>query len=81
MILYADCDAFGELKMGNYVDGTTLSGWGVVRGNPWTFAGIFPSKEAAQAKADELGEGYEVHWGDNREGTDDFVWSGTTPCA
>lgn len=65
--------------MSNFVSGTTLTGWGIVRGNPWHFVGIFPSEKDATAKAAELGEGYEVHWGDNREGSDDFVWTAKGP--
>jgi hypothetical protein len=59
-----------------FVNGTTLTGWGVVRGSPWHFAGIFPTKDEADAKATEMGDGYEVHFGENREGSDDFIWSG-----
>jgi hypothetical protein len=56
-----------------FVEGKTVSGWGVVRFSPWHFAGIFAKKEDAEARARDLGEGYEVKWGENREGSDDFV--------
>jgi hypothetical protein len=58
-----------------YESGKTISGWGVVRNSPWHFAGIFETESEAKARAAELGEGYEVHYGDNREGTDDFIWT------
>ena len=56
-----------------YVEGTTLTGWGVVRDAPWHFAGLFGTKEEAEAKAKQLGPEYEARHGDNREGTDDFI--------
>lgn len=59
----------------SYLEGNTLTGWGVVRSAPWHFAGIFATKEEADAKANELGEEYEVAHGENREGTDDFILS------
>lgn len=59
----------------SFVEGTTLTGWGVVRSAPWHFAGIFETKQQAESKANELGPEYEVHFGENREGTDDFIWS------
>lgn len=66
--------------MGKFVDGVTLTGWGVFRGGekPWHFVGMFASKEDAQAKAAEMGPDYEVQWGDNQEGTDNFLWGSTT---
>ena len=59
-----------------YLEGNTLTGWGVVRNAPWHFVGIFSDKGEAEAKAHEMGDQYEVHWGENREGSDDFVWTG-----
>lgn len=61
-----------------FVDGTTLTGWGVVRNAPWHFAGIYTTEAEAKSKAADMGQGYEVHYGENREGSDDFIWSGTT---
>jgi hypothetical protein len=58
-----------------FVGGNTLTGWGVVRNAPWHFAGMFASKAEADAKAAEMGEGYEVYYGENREGSDDFIWA------
>lgn len=58
-----------------FSEGVTLTGWGVVRPSPWHFIGIYETNEIAMAVAAELGTEYEVHFGDNREGTDDFVWS------
>jgi hypothetical protein len=59
-----------------FVEGTTLTGWGVVRNGPWHFVGIYPTKEEAEAKAAAMGPEYEVHYGENREGSDDFLWTG-----
>jgi hypothetical protein len=55
----------------------TIKGFGVIKGNPWHLAGVYQSKPEAVAKAAEMGEGYEVKWGENRKGTDDFVFIGT----
>lgn len=56
-----------------FKEGNTLTGWGFVRGAPWDFAGIFKTKEEAEAKAADMGEGYEVRYGENQEGTDNFM--------
>jgi hypothetical protein len=48
-----------------------------VRLSPWDFLGIFPTKEEAEAKARKAGAGYVVRYGENRAGSDDFVWSST----
>jgi hypothetical protein len=37
------------------------------------FAGLFGTKEEAEARAKQLGPEYELRYGDNREGTDDFI--------
>lgn len=58
-----------------FTNGETIKGWGVVRGEPWHLAGIFKTEAEARAKARELGAHYEVHYGDGRNGSDDFVWS------
>lgn len=67
--------------MGQYVDGVTLTGWGVLRGGdrPWHFVGLFPTKAEAEARARELGSDYEVRWGDNQAGTDNFVSTDQAP--
>ena len=54
--------------------GVTLTGWGVVRGEPWDFVGIYDTESEALAKASEMGDGYEVKYGDNQQGTDNFIW-------
>lgn len=59
-----------------YVEGFPLAGWGVVRNAPWHFAGVLTSKAEGDAKTAELGSDYEARWGENREGTDDFIWTG-----
>ena len=38
-----------------FVEGETLSGWGVVRRAPWHFVGLFDNESDAKAKAAELG--------------------------
>lgn len=58
---------------------TALLGWGVVRNEPWHFAGLFSSEEEATRHAAELGPEYEVHWGENKKGTDDFVFGASPP--
>jgi hypothetical protein len=62
-----------------FKEGRTLVGYGVVRVAPsvWHFAGLFQSKTEADAKAADFGEGYEVHYGEQQEGTDNFVWTRT----
>ena len=62
---------------GRFLSGKTLVGWGVVRGNPWHFDGLQPSREAAISRARELGGEYEFHWGHNQDGTDNFIWNET----
>ena len=57
-----------------FVEGGTLTGWGVVRGAPWDFAGIYDTEAEANAKAREMGPEYEVHYGKNQKGTDNFIW-------
>ena len=52
--------------------GWTL-GWGVYRLEPWDFRGLYNTEEEARATAKELGADYEVAYGSNRDGTDDFV--------
>ena len=60
-----------------FVEGTTISGWGVVRVAPatWHFVGIYQSKADADLKAAELGPDYVVRFGQGHDGTDDFVWT------
>lgn len=53
--------------------GQTISGWGVFRSAPWRFVAIFPTKDEAETKAKELGQDYEVKYGENQAGTDNFV--------
>jgi serine protease Do len=49
-------------------------GYGVVRGSPWQLAGLFPDAAQAEEHRATLTPGYEVHFGTNRFGTDDFIW-------
>lgn len=55
--------------------GETKKGWGVFRSSPWHFVAIFPTKQEAETKAEGLGAGYEVKFGEHRVGTSDFVYS------
>jgi hypothetical protein len=57
--------------------GKTLIGWGVVREYPWDVAGLFETQGEAQAKADALGFGYIVQYGERREDPDSFQASET----
>jgi hypothetical protein len=38
-----------------FVEGKTLIGWGVLRKAPWHFAGLFPTKHAAETEAKKRG--------------------------
>ena len=60
------------------VDGKTLIGWAAVRETPWHFAGLFASREKAQSKADEMGVGYIVRYGERTDNPDTFT-SAETP--
>ena len=53
--------------------GKALKGWGVVRKSPWHFAGLYPTKQEADAKAQEMGAGYVVLFGEQLQGTDNFI--------
>ncbi len=53
----------------------SLRVWAVLKQNPWELAGIFAIREQAEAYKAELGADYEVIFGSNRFGTDDFVYS------
>ena len=44
--------------------GKALKGWGVVRKSPWHFAGLYSTKQEADAKAQEMGAGYVVLFGE-----------------
>ena len=50
-------------------------GWGVVRQSPFHLAAVFPEKNLAEAKAEELGPEYAVQYGANPAGSNDFVQS------
>lgn len=54
----------------------TLVGFGVVRSAPhyWHFAGLYATREEAEARAAELGEAYEVRYGRQPAGTQYFSW-------
>lgn len=57
-----------------FLEGTTLTGRGVVRTSPWHFVGIYKTKDEAAAEAASRGDGYIVRYGDNQEFTDNFIW-------
>jgi len=48
-------------------------GWGVLRGSPWHLAGLFADREQAEALRCDLGDGYDVRFGSQRIGSDDFI--------
>jgi hypothetical protein len=58
-----------------FQEGKTLTGWGVVRNAPWHFAGLYPTKHEADTKAQEMGAGYVALFGEQQEGTDNFISS------
>lgn len=60
------------LKPDNDNDGW-VKGWGVVRNAPWHLAGVYATKDVAEAKAGMLGDGYEARYGSHRLGSDDFI--------
>jgi hypothetical protein len=60
-----------------FTEGKTHQGWGVFRSSPWEFVGLFETKEQADAKAQEMGPEYQVAFGEQQEGTDNFVYSDT----
>lgn len=47
--------------------------WAVVQKSPISFAGAFPSKDAAQAKAIKLGAGYYATYVTHLPGSDEFI--------
>jgi hypothetical protein len=57
-----------------FVEGET--GWAVLRPATWKFVALFPSKEAAEERARELGPDYVVKFGEYRVGSDDFIYGG-----
>ena len=59
-----------------FIGGNNRSGWAVVRSDPHHFVGMFGSEDEAQAKAREMGDGYEVKYGrfsDSGEGVDEAL--------
>lgn len=51
-----------------------VMGWAVVRRSPWHLAGVYATKDVAETKAANLGDGYEAAYGSHRLGSDDFVF-------
>ncbi|MFJ4390938.1 hypothetical protein [Pseudomonas soli] len=62
-----------DLKPNPEIPGNVL-GWGVVRSNPWSLLGVYPTKEQAQAEATRIGNGHIAAYGSHKPGTDEFVW-------
>jgi hypothetical protein len=58
-----------------FTEGRTIVGWGVVRLDPWDFDAIYPTREEAEAEAEKLGPDYRALWGENQEGTDNFIFA------
>lgn len=57
-----------------FKNGRTIVGWGVVRLSPWDFDRVYQTREEAEAEAAKMGSDYQVLWGENREGTEDFIF-------
>jgi serine protease Do len=49
-------------------------GWAALRSDPWSLAGVAPSKQEAAKVAANAGQGYDVLCGIWRLGTDDFIY-------
>ena len=56
-----------------------VQGWGVIKGPPdeREFAGLFTTREAAEAPASETGPGFEPRWGSYSPDEQDFVTGDT----
>lgn len=48
-------------------------GWAVLRSDPWDLAGFFQTEVEAQQLASSVSPEYQVKYGSNRFGTDDFI--------
>lgn len=70
-------DVISNLKRDADNPGWVL-GWGVVREDPWSFHGIFASKEEAEQAVKTAGDNHIARYGSHRPGTDDFVWLSVT---
>lgn len=55
--------------------GKTLRGWGVIRAEPYHFAGLYRTKPEADAKAAAMGPDYIVSYGAQEAGTENFFAS------
>ena len=53
-----------------FIHGNAGSGWAVIPNDPHHFVGMFGSEEEANAKAAEMGDGYEVRYGRSGDGSD-----------
>lgn len=49
-------------------------GWGVIRSEPWHLAGFFKTEEEARQLANSMDANYQVKYGSNNFGTDDFIY-------
>ncbi|QHD48492.1 hypothetical protein [Vreelandella aquamarina] len=49
-------------------------GWAVLTTSPWHLAGVYASKQKAEATCPE---GYKVEYGSHRLGSDDFTYGAT----
>jgi len=50
--------------------------WGVVRMRPWDLVGPFQTEAEARSRQQELGEDYQVTYGDWKRGSTDFIFPG-----
>lgn len=50
-----------------------VEGWGVFRPEPWDFAGIWPTRDAAEQEQERAGQDYEVAFGTAVLGSNGFT--------
>ncbi|HBP87738.1 MAG TPA: hypothetical protein DD706_08590 [Nitrospiraceae bacterium] len=54
-----------------------IRGWAVLRRNPWHLQGLYEESLQAEEILQAIGADYEIIYGSNQYGSDDFFWSGT----
>ncbi|MCA9421939.1 MAG: trypsin-like peptidase domain-containing protein [Nitrospira sp.] len=53
-----------------------IRGWAVLRRNPWHLHGLYEESLKAEEILNKLGADYEIIYGTNQYGTDEFIWNG-----
>lgn len=51
-----------------------MKGWAVIRNSPWDLAGVFLTKELADAEQKVRGEEYVVGYGSRQLGSNNFIF-------